>query len=178
MKEYIDIVDENNVITGKIEDKQEIHKKGIWHREIGCWIMNNNNELLLQKRAISKSHGAGKWDITGGHIKTSEKPECAIIRELKEEIGLIVNKKQLELLEIDKRKGITSINNAFYYQFFIYSNNTIDDYIIQKEELSEVKYVSIKELEYIVNNKNDDYVFSKRDYMKEIIKKLKNKITV
>ena len=54
--------------------------------------------------------------------------------------------------------------------------NTLDDYIIQKEELLEVKYISIKELEYIVNTKNEDYVFSKRDYMKEILKKLKNKI--
>ena len=176
MNEYIDIVNEENMITGEVEEKEKVHQKGIWHREVGCWIMNYNNEILLQKRALSKAFGAGKWDITGGHIKTLEKPECAIIRELKEEIGLIVNKKQLELLEIDKRKGITSSNNAFYYQFFIYSNNTLDDYIIQKEELLEVKYISIKELEYIVNTKNEDYVFSKRDYMKETLKKLKNKI--
>ena len=80
-------------------------------------------------------------------------------------------------MQIDKRKGITSNNNAFYYQFFIYSNNTLEDYIIQKEELSEVKYVSIKELEDIVNNKNADYVFSKREYMKEILKKLKLQFT-
>ena len=40
MEEYLDIVDDNNRITGKIAKRSYIHQNGIWHREVACWIMN------------------------------------------------------------------------------------------------------------------------------------------
>ncbi len=36
--ELLDIVDENNNLTGKTEEKEVIHKKGLYHREVAVWI--------------------------------------------------------------------------------------------------------------------------------------------
>ena len=49
--EYLDIVDEQNNLTGKTEERDIIHEKGLWHREISVWIMNQKGEVLLQKRS-------------------------------------------------------------------------------------------------------------------------------
>ncbi len=38
--ELLDIVDDNNNLTGNQEDKDIIHEKGLWHREIAVFIQN------------------------------------------------------------------------------------------------------------------------------------------
>ena len=53
---------------------------------VGAFILNENNELLLQKRAVpaEKDH----WCIPGGRLEMFEKLEDAVIRETKEETDL------------------------------------------------------------------------------------------
>ena len=45
--ELLDIVDEENNLTGKVEDREIIHKKGLWHREVGICIMNEEGKVFL-----------------------------------------------------------------------------------------------------------------------------------
>ena len=53
---------------------------------VGAFILNENNELLLQKRAVpaEKDH----WCIPGGRLEMFETLEHAVIRETKEETDL------------------------------------------------------------------------------------------
>ena len=44
--EVLDIGDENNQITGKIEERKVIHDKCLWHRHVSCWIMNEKGEII------------------------------------------------------------------------------------------------------------------------------------
>lgn len=55
---------------------------------VGAFIVNKNNELLLQKRAVpaEKDH----WCIPGGRVELFETLEQTVIREAKEETGLDV----------------------------------------------------------------------------------------
>ena len=66
-------------------------------------------------------------------------------------------------------KNISVINNHFVYMFFKNVKFKLEEYTIQKEELSEIKYVTLEELEKVVENKDSNYTFSKRDYMKFIL---------
>ena len=71
--EYIDIFDENNNPTGKVKEKQQAHEDGNFHRTAHVWIINDKNELLLQKRSANKKSHPNCWDISGaGHIKAGE----------------------------------------------------------------------------------------------------------
>lgn len=45
--ELVEIVDENNVLTGQIEERWTACAKGLWRRVASCWIMNKNGEILL-----------------------------------------------------------------------------------------------------------------------------------
>lgn len=63
---------------------------------VGAFIINDNNELLLQKRAVpaEKDH----WCIPGGRLEMFETLEHAVIRETKEETDL--NVKVIKLMGI------------------------------------------------------------------------------
>lgn len=157
--ELLDIVDENNQITGKTEERKIIHDKCLWHRHVSCWIMNEKGELLFQKRAESKKTNPNKWGKTGGHVDAGEDVETAMLREIKEEIGIDIDKKDLELLSIYKSEDLK--NKYFGYDFFARVDYLIEDYILQEEEVSEVKYMTIEEMEKIKENNDENYTFVK-----------------
>lgn len=157
--EMLDIVDENNQITGQKEERKIAHEKCLWHRHVSCWIMNEKGELLFQKRAESKKRNPNKWAKTGGHVDAGENVETAIIREVKEEIGIDLDKKDIELLTIKKSEDLK--NKYFAYDFFARVNYLVEDYTLQKEEVSEVKYMTIEEIEKIKENNDQNYTFSK-----------------
>lgn len=112
--EYLDIIDENNQLTGKKEERKNIHEKGLWHRQAACWIMNQKGELLFQKRAANKKMNPNKWSRTGGHIDAGEEPIIGIIREVKEEVGIDVSKEEIELLKVKKFEKFNSQLNAYH----------------------------------------------------------------
>ena len=172
--ELVDIVDENNKLTGQVEERWVAYEKGLWRRVVSCWIMNKKGEILLQKRASDKRRNPNKWAKTGGQVDSGENVGDAIFREVKEEIGIEIPKEQIKVLEIHKSDDE---NKRFVYDFIFIVDYKIEDYILQKEEVAEVKYVTIEEMESIKNNNDMDYTFCKwkdEDFYREI-ELLKNK---
>lgn len=55
---------------------------------VGIILKNKNSEYLLQLRDDKKNIPyPNKWNFFGGRIEDDERPEAAIVREIKEEIG-------------------------------------------------------------------------------------------
>lgn len=172
--ELVDIVDENNKLTGQIEERWVAYNKGLWRRTVSCWIMNEKGEILLQKRTANKKKNPNKWAKTGGQVDSGETAEEAIFREVKEELGIEISKKQIKIIDIHKSNDK---NKRFAYNFIFIVNHKIDDYTLQKEEVAEVKYVTIEEIEQVRENNDLNYTFcnwSNEDFCREI-NLLKNK---
>ena len=55
-------------------------------------LINDADEILLSKRPKNK-HLAGFWEFPGGKVETNEVPKIALIREIKEELDIDINKK-------------------------------------------------------------------------------------
>lgn len=176
--ELIDVVDENNNLTGKIEDKDIVHAKGMYHREISVWMMNQNGEILLQKRAMSKKQHPGKWSIVAGHIQAGETPIQGAIRETKEEVGIDVLEDELELIECKKEEGdfpeVRQYNNYFDYVYFLTVDYKIEEYIIQIEELSEIRYITIEDFIKELVEEKENYVHTYEE-LKDMIQFLTSK---
>jgi 8-oxo-dGTP diphosphatase len=60
-------------------------------------VLSKNNQFLLCSRPIDKGY-SGYWEFPGGKIEPNETSEDALVRELYEELNILVNKENLELL--------------------------------------------------------------------------------
>ena len=54
-----------------------------------CALIDADGRVLLTERPAGKSM-AGLWEFPGGKIEAGERPEETLMRELKEELGIIV----------------------------------------------------------------------------------------
>ncbi len=52
-------------------------------------LIDKDGRVLLSKRPMGKQLG-GLWEFPGGKVEQGERPETALIRELKEELGIDV----------------------------------------------------------------------------------------
>jgi len=81
------LVDKKDNQLGLME-KIEAHEKAVLHRAFSVFILNDNNELLLQRRALCKYHSPGLWTNTCcSHPREGESVINAGIRRLREEMG-------------------------------------------------------------------------------------------
>ena len=83
MAEYLDIVDENALPTGKIAERAVAHREGIPHRTSHLWLVRKRDDriqILLQKRALTKSF-PGCYDISSaGHIPAGQEYLSSAVR--------------------------------------------------------------------------------------------------
>ncbi|MEL6093273.1 8-oxo-dGTP diphosphatase MutT [Bartonella schoenbuchensis] len=58
---------------------------------VACALLDKDNRVLLAKRPSGKSM-SGLWEFPGGKVEEGETPEESLIRELKEELDIHVQK--------------------------------------------------------------------------------------
>jgi len=150
--ELIDIYDELGQKCGKTEEKYEAHKKALIHKGVCVWIVNSNDEILLQTRN-SQVMFPNMMDISfSGHIKAGETSLEAAIREGKEELGINLELDKLQYL-FSGREYLAvdgyfenEIDDVFLYRTDI----LLEEYSFQDNEVKEVSYVSLEKFKKMV----------------------------
>lgn len=174
--ELLDILDENGKLTGKKEERSIVHQKGLWHIHVGVWIMNEKGEVLFQKRSANKKVNPNRWTRTGGHVDSGEVPLVGVHREVQEEIGVNIPLDKFEFINIEKNN--TTHSKHFTYNYFVRVNYKIEDYTMQKEEVADLKYITIEDMEKAIQENDRNYTFvdwQNVEKTKEIFKYLKNR---
>ena len=88
-EEYFDVLNECGEFTDEIATREECHQKGLWHRAVYAFIIDKKGNVLLQRRSANKKMWPNMWDVTvGGHVVSNEFGRQALIREVKEELGI------------------------------------------------------------------------------------------
>lgn len=159
--EYFDIVDENGIPTGEVMERSEAHKTGARHRTSHVWIVrehNNRIEILLQKRCMSKDSFPGCYDISSaGHIPQGVDFVPSALRELQEELGLIVEPEELidcGLIRLFTRKefhGRLFVDNQVAKVFLLWKDIEAEDIKVQEEEIESVRWFDYEECQELVH---------------------------
>lgn len=145
-----DLYDINRNLIGKIIKKDDKIPDNTYIMMVVIFIQNSNNDFLIQKRSLDKG---GKWASTGGHPKSGESSLQGIITEVKEELGIKINNPIL----FKQANGKNTICDLYY----IKEDIDLTKITIQKEEVDEVKWASIDEINDLMNNNE----FNKGHYM-------------
>ncbi|OGC47493.1 isopentenyl-diphosphate delta-isomerase [candidate division WWE3 bacterium RIFCSPHIGHO2_01_FULL_35_17] len=150
------LVDENDTPIG-ICEKLEAHKKKLLHRAFSVFIFNDKNELLLQRRAISKYHSGGLWTNTVcSHPAPGEDTISAAHRRLVEEMGFDTEVKEVFTFSYKHEfdNGITE--NEFDHVIVGKYNN---DPISNPEEVEEWKWATREEVLIDIKENPDKYTY-------------------
>lgn len=87
MEEQINLVDGNGNRLGGI-GKLPAHEQGLLHEAFSIFVFNEKDEVLLQRRALTKYHSGGLWTNTCcGHPRVGEELSASAHRRLGEEMG-------------------------------------------------------------------------------------------
>ena len=167
-KEYFDVLDENGNRTGEIKLRADVHKDGDWHKVVHIWIINQNNEILLQRRCPTKDSLPNMLDMAcAGHLTTEDDSITAALRELKEELNLDINPNQLNFIKTFKnrlRYSDTFINNEFADMYILKTNKKISEMKFQESEISEIMFIDFNKFKEMVNKKQSDLIMYTEEF--------------
>ncbi len=105
--EYLDYYDEDGNYLG-YKSRDEVHKEGLWHNTVHCWLYEMDGSVYFQIRSSSHKF----YTTASGHVLKDESIKDAFRREINEEIGLDIDSSDATLVNIvplrmDKMKNGT-----------------------------------------------------------------------
>ena len=156
MKEERDLYTKDLALSGLTYYKGEKIPKNYYPLVVMIAIQNSKKEFLMQKRSLDKG---GDWGVTGGHPKHGETPYEGIITEVKEELGIDISNQEI----IEFKRGFDG--EECYVMYYTKIDLDLTKLNIQYDELSEVKWFSMKKLKNMVKkgelNQNQVEFFNK-----------------
>lgn len=142
-EEKVILVDINDEPIG-LMNKMEAHEKALLHRAFSVFVLNSNNEIMLQQRASHKYHSPLLWTNTCcSHQRAGETNLQAGSRRLEEEMGFVVPLKELFsfIYKAPFDNGLTE--HELDHVMIGYSN---DEPKINPEEVQSWKWMKIEEV--------------------------------
>lgn len=144
--EYLDYYDENGNYLG-YKSRDEVHKEGLWHNTVHCWLYEMDGSIYFQIRSSSHKF----YTTASGHVLKDEGIKEAFRREIKEEIGLDINSNDATLVDIvpwrmDKMKnGILIKDRAKAHVYVDLFEGDINSFKFDPNEVLGVVKVKAKE---------------------------------
>ena len=160
--EMLDVVNEQGEPTGEQVERTVAHSQGILHRTAHVWIArmcDGRPQILLQKRSMNKDSHPGCYDISSaGHIPAGVDYIPSAIRELEEELGLIVAPEELvdcgikRLTIKENFHGNPFVDRQVSRVFLLWRDLEEEDFHLQKEEIECVLWVDYAVCKEAVRN--------------------------
>lgn len=155
-KSLIALVDENDNILG-YRDKFEVHLKGLLHRAFSIFIFNDENKLLLQRRALDKYHSGGLWTNTCcSHQVFKEELQITIHKRLNEEMGFDCDLKKIFSFKYSVELNNGLIENELDHVFIGYYNGTPKP---NSYEVNDWRWASLEEIEKQINANRQEFTY-------------------
>lgn len=166
--EYFDLLDEVGNFTGITKERSKVHRDGDWHKAVHIWIINENSEILLQRRCETKDSDPNMLDIScAGHLSAGDSSLEGALRELKEELNLEVKPNELMFIKTLQRSWKNNqgfIDNEYDDLYILKTNKKIEEMVYQKEEISEIFFVPYKKFKEMIINRQSDMIMYDEEF--------------
>ncbi|OGI64373.1 hypothetical protein A2733_00135 [Candidatus Nomurabacteria bacterium RIFCSPHIGHO2_01_FULL_40_20] len=148
----IPIVNEQDEVIG-YKERDECGPDDIMRVSL-IWITDENENILLQQRKLTKKKNPGKWGpAVAGGVEEGETYESNAYKEMEEEIGL----KDVLIYESNKFYGKTNVGKRFC-QLYTAQIQRSTQLIPKEDEVEQLKWFSKQELGQYIKDKPDDFV--------------------
>lgn len=152
--EIFDVVNEYGEPTGEKVDRETAHLEGVRHRTAHLWLLRKKDgktEILLQKRALTKSF-PGCYDISSaGHIPAGDDFRESAIRELREELGVTAEESDLiycgdrYIIWDDIFFGKPYHDRQYTRVFKLWMDADEDEFTLQEEEVDGIMWMDLEQ---------------------------------
>lgn len=118
MEERFPVVDATGMVIG-CATRGECHSGShLLHPVVHLHVFNSRGEVYLQKRPEWKDIQPGKWDTAvGGHVDYGETPEEALMREVREELGItdfVPERLGMYVFDSQRESELVYVNSTVY----------------------------------------------------------------
>ena len=159
--EYWDVYDKKGKSKRRAIRKGERLKNDEYHIIVEGWILRDDGNFIIQRRALDKKSFAGMWYCSaGGSVISRETPKEGMVREFKEELGIDISEEELHL------KRIITEKNTIFYIFLVRKNISLDEIKLQEEEVMDVDLADPNKIRKMV----EDKTFIGLDYYEKFFK--------
>lgn len=139
-EEILDLVSETGQVIGQAPRSQCHGNPTLVHRAVHVFVLDQDENIFLQKRSKTKKVQPGKWDTSvGGHVDSGESYIDAAHREMGEELGITTD--SLELLH--QYLWRSPIETELVRTYFCYHRGPFH---LNGEEIEQGRFFSKEEL--------------------------------
>lgn len=161
--EYWDVYDKKGKWRRRVIKKGERLKNDEYHIIVEGWILRDDGNFIIQRRALDKKSFSGMWYCSaGGSVISRETPKEGMVREFKEELGIDISEDELSL------KRIITERNTIFYIYLVRKNISLDEITLQEEEVMDVDLADPNKIKKMV----EDKTFIGLDYYEKFFKGL------
>jgi isopentenyl-diphosphate delta-isomerase len=155
-----DIVTKTNIPTGKTATFEAVRSQGLWERGIHVLVYTPDKRIVMQKRSAWFDYHPNEIEISvGGGVDAGETPLQAGIREVHEELGVLLPARHFVPLGVKKfNHRYKSGNKHYYKRVFIYSfkvcvsQEALDSMKSQDSEVTEIFIMSQRKVLRAIRN--------------------------
>jgi isopentenyl-diphosphate delta-isomerase type 1 len=150
-EDIFDVVNERDEVIGQMP-RSRVHREGLKHRAIHVLVFNARGEILLQKRSMTKDTFPGVWDSSAsGHLETGEDYDACAIRELREEIGLLLAAPPQRLFKID---ACPQTGQEFVW---VYRLESEGPFTLHPEEIERAQWFPPSQVTHLITTRPQDF---------------------
>jgi 8-oxo-dGTP pyrophosphatase MutT (NUDIX family) len=131
-------------------------------RVVILWLINENGEILMAKRAAHMSTDAGVWGPSvSGKVDENETLTAAVLREMKEELGFTPDKLSPTFLHHEIFLNHTDGRKRDFYIFYASVESDITRHFkLESNEVESTKWFKRSEIEELVAGKSNKVIMS------------------
>lgn len=137
MLEMWDLYNGKREKTGKVLPHGVPVPKGLYHLTVSAWIVNSQGQYLLSQRHPQKVYPLC-WECTGGSVLAGEDSLSGAVREVREELGIILNQSKAKMIYQTRREE----TQDFYDAWLFHADIDISEIKVQETEVVGVQWVN------------------------------------